>query len=210
MALFKKKPEYIADPITVEQVGKLATYAFSIDNGNGPIKFYEFSTLFDMPVKRYQAFNYFLEDYQRGVSNEELLSLVDQCIEDLNGNTVESITNTHVRLKWLKSRAEISHDIDLIMRILSCVFFTVDEDLTQYDHDIAEWKIKLFEKHGVEAFFLSQPIKKYWRSINMSKEDISKILKQRREKRKALNNLRKMGVLTVMDTLESKKETDSS
>lgn len=211
MGILKKKPEPIADPVNVQSLGKLVKYAFSIEiSKDKKIDFYEFATLFDMPVKRYQAFNDFLEDYQRGVSNKELISLLDQCIEDLNGNTVESITNTHIRLKWLKSRAEISHDVDLIMRILSCVFFTVDEELTQYDYDIAEWKINLFEKHGVEAFFLSKPIKKYWTQMDMSEEDISKILTQRRKKWKALNNLRKMGVLTLSDTLETKTGANSS
>jgi hypothetical protein len=208
--MFKKKKDLSDHIILKDYPKKLVRYALTINDGAKDIDFYEFASSHDMPVKRYAKFLEYNEDYQRGISRVDLTKNLSELEKELTSNTIDGVTGALIRVKWLKSRQEISNDVDLIMDILSCALFTFDENLTDYDYEIGEWKKKLFEKEGVPAFFLSVPISKYWKSTNITSGDIKVMLSQRKGKRIAIKRLNKMGIFTLGESLESRKVIDST
>ena len=140
----KKEPQYLIR----DDIKRLTKYVLTISDGNQDIDFYEFETMYDMPAKRFAHFNDFLEDYHRGMSNEDLIFNLKEAIKEIESNEISGITNANIRLKWMRARSEISNDSDLIMKVLSCALFTRQENLLDYDYDLAEWKIKLFDRRG--------------------------------------------------------------
>lgn len=164
------------------------------DENDKDIKFYEFATLHDMPARRFTSLNDFIEDKNRGIDREELSFNVDESIKHIEVNSTRGVTDALILLRWMQQRLLIANDVDLILRLISCAVFTEDEDLIKYDWDIGTWKIELFEKHGLSAFFLSEPIKRYWMSTNISKKDMQILIEQRKIKKQALKELSSMGV----------------
>lgn len=202
--LFKKK-SYKPKTVIHSEIKKLVERCVTVNIEGKDVDFYEFKTLHDMPAKRFSRLNDMIEDAKRGFDHEELKILVNDLIESLESNSVSGVTNALIMLKWAQQRMLIQNDADLILRLISCAIFTKDEDLRDYDWDIGTWKIEQFEKSGLIAFFLSEPIRRYWTSIPISEKDIQIILEQRKAKIAALKGLKEMGVF-MKDTLQEMKK----
>ena len=188
----KKEPQLTA---IHPDLKKLVKHAFTIkDENDKPLRFYEFETLYDMPARRFTNLNDYIEDKNRGIDRIELAHNLEEIIKEVEENSIKGVTNALIIAKWLRQRMEIANDVDLILRLISCAFFTEDEDLTKYDWDIGTRKIELFEKNGLSSFFLSEPIKRFWTSTDISKKDIQMLIEQRRIKRTALKELSSMGI----------------
>ena len=151
--LFKKPPKEVTR--LHPDLKKLIQLAFTLKDGKKKIKFYEFKEIHDMPAKRYESLNEFMEDNGRGMTKDELLHWSDQTLIELNKNNLEGLSNVRYIQQMIKQQMQLAIDIDFMMRILSCVFFFGDENLLEYDWDIGDYKIELFKKHGLESFFCS-------------------------------------------------------
>lgn len=193
MNLFKKK-----DPVLTAihpDLKKLTKHIATIKDEEGKdVKLYEFATLHDMPSKRYAALNDFLEDRGRGIDRTELEFNIKECIKAIESNSTRGVTDCLIILRWMEQRLTIFNDLDFIERFISCAIFFEDEDLTKYDWDIGTRKIELFEKNGLSAFFLSEPIKRYWTSTNISEEDMEMLIHQKEMKKQVLKELSVMGI----------------
>lgn len=193
MGIFKRKEKPLNS--IHPDLKKLVVNIGSIKDKDGKIHdLYEFKTLHDMPARRYAAFNDFLEDKSRGIEKEELEANIKEVIDKIELNEVKGITDALIILRWMHTRMKIHNDLDLILRIISVAIFFKDEDLTTYDWDIGTRKIELFEEAGVTDFFLSEPIKRFLKSINISKLDMDTLLEQRRLKKQFLDELKRMGI----------------
>jgi hypothetical protein len=205
MSLFKqanKKPTRLHP-----QLKRLTQHIMTLrDDQNKPIKLYEFKTLYDMPAARYSKFNEYMEDRQRGISRTELEENLKACIDEINEGKPTNNANAITILRWMLSRMKVAYDADIVMRLISVAVFTKEEDLTGYDWDYNTWKIELFEKQGVSAFFLSEPIKKYWTAMDISTSDMELIAEQNKIKKQVLKELQEMGI-SLSAGLEEKKET---
>ena len=201
MNLFRKKPEKIT--AIHPDVKKLVSKVTTIEHEGRKIDFYGFNTLFDMSARRFTDMNNFLENKRRGIDNEELQKALAESIEGLEANDLKGVTNSLIIQKYLKARLEISEDIDLIMRVISCAFFTKDEDLSYYDWDIGTWKIELFEKTGLKSFFLTKSVSNFLKSIGSSPDNIKTSIEIRQKLKHSLRELNKMGIL--LDSTSSKK-----
>lgn len=160
----------------------LVEYAFSVpdDDGN-PIDFYNFRSAGDMPTSRFSKWNEFLEDYNRRIENDELVEIMKEMREQMDENTVSGNTNARLLMSYIEQRTQIAMDVDLFMRFMSVTYFTLKEDLVKYDWDIATWKIELWNKHGLHAFFLKEPIKKWLPQIEISSDDLAILKRQKKE-----------------------------
>lgn len=193
MKLFKRKPKTIT--ALHPDLKKLTRHIGDIEDEDGTIyPLYEFETLHDMPARRYSAFNDFLEDKSRGMEKDELEHNIKDVIRKIESNDTKGITDALIILRWMHTRMKIHNDLDLMLRIISVAIFFKDEDLTTYDWDVGTKKIELFERSGLSAFFLSEPIKRFLKSINISKLDMDMLLEQRKFKRQALEELKQMGI----------------
>lgn len=179
-----------------DEVKRLSSLAFTIEHQGHEYKFYELSTLHDMPAKRFQRLTEFIDEAKMSVQKDELHHYLDELYQILNVKVGEelNITDAKVLVKWLKARTRISMDVDLVMKVLAAVFIMEGEDPLDYDYDINQFKIKLFEEYGPTAFFLIEPIGKYLKLINISQQDISQCLEVRNRKKQALNELDNMGI----------------
>lgn len=180
------------EKLIAKDLGKLKQHVITITHEGKDYKLYELVSIYDMPSKRYAALNDFIEDKRRGLDKEELNQYVDECVTSLEEWDNNGVADALILLKSIKARMRVAADVDLIMRLLSCSLFFDDEDLKDYDWDIGTFKIELFESYGVSAFFLTEPIKKYWTRIDISKKDMEIILNQRSAKKRLLKELSDM------------------
>ena len=201
---FKKKYRPLIIDKTPEKITaihpeykKLITHAFDIKKDDEIISFYQFKEMGDVPSDRYGSMNNFIEDNGRKFTNEELLHYSSEAITNMESNTIEGTTNTLLILKMMKMRSELVMSVDIVMRLISCVFFTKDEDLRSYDWDIGDDKIKLFEDYGLKSFFLTEPIKTFLPVTNISAGDINLILEGKKVTEHLLKQLRELGISTT-------------
>jgi len=214
---FKKKFR----PLAIDKTPKAVTsihpeykkkilHAFDIRKEDGEIvSFYEFGSIHDMPSRRFGALNNFIEDNNRKMTHEELLHYSDEALREIDDNSPSSLANAVMILKMMKMRAEFIADIDIVLRLVSCVYFTKDEDLLNYDWDIGDWKIELFEKYGLNAFFLTEPIRKFLPVTNISENDIKAILEQKEITKVLLKQLRELEISTI-NQYDAKKQLQNS
>ena len=170
--LFKKEdPEH--EKIR-KDIKKLSKHVLTIPYEGRDYKLYELSTIHDMPAKRYQVMMQFIEDARLNIEKEELAHYMQELEDELSKAAKDdpnAFANALILTKWLKARTKISLDVDLVMRVLSACFFFEDEDPLDYDWDVNDLKIKMFNKSGVTAFFLTEPMIKYLKLITTSDRD---------------------------------------
>jgi hypothetical protein len=190
----KRQPNTALHPDIKRLISKVKTVK---DKDGAKIDLYMFNTPFDMPAGRYSALNEFIEDYRRGLDRDELKVYINELIKNLDNDTisVKQLSDTLIVLKWMAQRLAIAVDVDLVLRIISASLFTVDEDLTEYDYDYGSYKIELIEKNGLSAFFLHEPLRRYWTQTDISKDDLEILMEQRKIKRQVLKELTEMGML---------------
>lgn len=154
----------------------LTQFAFEIDG----VDYYEFSNIADMPKDRFRKANELLINCEWSISTEDLKDYsqkIRQANDKANTKAVDKV------LDALDYSISLFIDTDVYMRLFSCAFFTLDEDLTDYDYDIGEQKMRAFKKHGIPSFFLKEPISRYLPQINLSKEIIETFSKLTNVKR---------------------------
>lgn len=174
--LFTKKPS--VKTYLHPDYKKLVKYAFtSVDEKSNPVDFYTFPSAADMPTARYTKWNEFLEDYNRRFDNQELLEVAKEIADALNKNSVAGVTQARLLVDYILQRTQIAMDVDLFLRFCSVTYFTQDEDLTSYDWDYGTWKIELWKRGGLHAFFSKEPVKKWLPLTELSPIDLD-ILQQ--------------------------------
>lgn len=193
MSWLFKRPKDQAEKIR-KDIKRLSKHVITIPHEGQEYKFYELSNIHDMPAKRYQIMNQFIEDARLNIQKEELKHYLTELDEYQNSNTPEGMTKANVLTRWLKTRVNISLDVDMVMRVLSSCILMEGEDPLDYDWDVNDFKIQLFEKYGVTTFFLNEPIKKYLSLITTSKIDIETILEQRSLQRVVTKELSGIGI----------------
>lgn len=161
--LFKKKvgkstaihPEY----------KKLVEKVFTIDG----IDFYQFHNLLDMPHKRYNSCTRFATEFNMRIDAKELIDLLEKSMEQLDaGNVTRSI----ILQNTIAERTKMLISVECSYRLASCVYFTDEENLDEYDLDIGDKKIGLFKKEKLESFFLTEPYNRFLPDLNLSAIDL--------------------------------------
>jgi len=165
-------------------------------------QYYYFKDTSDMPTLRYYRFSQFLTEFEMRISRDFLLEVTEKCISSLNeGNLVRAAA----MLTELVSRAKLIIETDTLYRLASVVYFTLDEDVTDYDYTINEQKIKKFKEEGLQSFFFKMPCRDFLPQINISKKDMEDYLK--------LQKLSTANIRALMDDqyfIEKKKTADTT
>jgi hypothetical protein len=153
------------------EVKTLTEFAFEIDGK----EFYTFKTLLDMPAPRYQRIQEFIREAEMRITSKDLtdfITLIKGAIDK------GKITDAVIFLNAMENLTSQYIETDTFYRLFTCIFFDLDEDITDYDFDYNEYKIDLFKSQPRVAFFFSQPMKKYLPQIDISQEDLEVFLKQ--------------------------------
>jgi len=150
-------------------------------------KYYEFLDANNAPCHRmYFAMQYYNELKCR-VDREYLLAH-NQAIKDcINGKSatnkgVVDLVQIAKLISQMDERLEWILEPESILKYASVIIF--DENENPYDYDMKynmEVKIPRWKAMGLSSFFLSQPLKRLFPALNLSKEDLDTYMKTVRE-----------------------------
>ena len=177
--LFTKKPKR---PTALRQ-GKLVEKALWID---GEV-YYRFKNLADMPYLRYLRMLQFSTEVQMRIDSETLsesLDAMEAALEAGKGTEIAKL------IAVLKEKTRLLISTDAIYRLLSCVFFTDDEYLDDYDFDVGDKKIELFKKKvNILEMLSHESAKKFIPQIDLSEGDLVAYSMHEKEISKILSQL---------------------
>jgi hypothetical protein len=179
-------------PFIHKATKKLVRHIMTIWDDGTPYKLHEFGEVYDMPACRFFKYDEYLEDKGRMFTQGELIDLFEEIKKGWEANSLKGSSDAYMLIKWALARLHIAKDLDLELRWLSITLFFEDEDVFEYDWDIGSHKIELIKKHGLSAFFLSSPIKRYWKPRSISVKDMAILEAQSNAKRESWKELRKM------------------
>jgi len=151
-------------------VKTVTEFAFEIDGQ----EFYTFKNLLDMPALRYQRVNEFFREAEMRITSKDLLDFIELIKDAINKG---KITDAVIFLGAMENLASQYIETDTFYRLFTCLFFDLDEDITDYDFDYNEIKLALFKSQPKTAFFFNQPMKKYLPQIDISEQDLEVFLK---------------------------------
>ncbi len=146
-------------------------FAFEIDGK----EFYQFKNMLDMPAPRYQRIQEFIREAEMRITSKELNETIELVKDALNKGKV---TDAIVLLTIIENLSNLYIETDTFYRLFTCLFFDLEEDITDYDFDYNDDKIKLFKSQPATAFFFNQPMKRYLPQIDISEADLEVFLKQ--------------------------------
>lgn len=117
----------------------------------GGMDLYEFVNTYEMPRKRFAFAQKFFVETQNKCTTEYLNEFIEACKATLNksdiGNTFKLLDELQYRTKWL-------FEPETLLRFASVMYFTLDEDITDYDFEFNETKIHAFKKKNTLESFL--------------------------------------------------------
>ena len=158
--------------------------------------FYTFNNMLDMPVRRYQRMSEFIREAELRMTRDEMFEYVDIMEKAINkGNFTAVVT----MIDTIKYSLNLIIETDTFYRLFSCAFFTLDEDLTDYDDDWGSEKVAIFKSEKPDDFFFTKPIKEYLPPLNISKADLRLFLKQTEVKARYLTEAKSV-ILKNLDS----------
>jgi hypothetical protein len=119
------------------------------------INYYRFKDPLDTPHYRNFYSDLFIDQYRRGVSNEVLLSYLDEF--DKHGNKGQ-IGDLMMKVRLLRERIQANQQLDLLYRIATVCYFTDEEDLETYSIPDNKHKLEVFTQSKDLSFFLTSPM----------------------------------------------------
>ena len=142
----------------------------------GDEQYYEFDSLLDVPPLRYKRADQFYIEVDMRMDRETLIALTNKAIEHCDSDNIK-ISKIVSILMDIKDRTEMIIETETLYRLASCVYFTLDENLSDYDFDYNEKKLKLFKEQPIGDFFLRILMRNLVPQSNISQEDLEVFLK---------------------------------
>jgi hypothetical protein len=117
----------------------------------GSMDLYEFVNTYEMPRKRFAFAQKFFQETQSKITSESLLEFTGACKKLINegklGECFRLLDELEYRNKW-------TFEPETLLRLGAVLYFTLDEDVTDYDFDYNDKKIELFKKKDMLVHFL--------------------------------------------------------
>lgn len=152
----------------------------------GDKNLYQFVNTYEMPRKRFAFAQKFFNETQCKITSESLMEFVEACKKLVNegklGETFRLLDELEYRNKWI-------FEPETLLRLGAVLYFTLDEDVTDYDFEYNDKKIELFKKKGVLVHFLQLLTNGSQILSNLSPEDLQTYLTQASEKSEELRKL---------------------
>lgn len=162
LKLFKSpRPNTAIHPVYKKLIEKIATI-----NGRN---LFAFKSLLDMPHNRYNKCTRFATEFNMRLDSEILRNSIDSALNAANEGNFTKVIGI---LTLLDEHTNMLISVEASYRLASCAYFWEDEDLTDYDFEIGDDKIKEFKKVKLDDFFLSEPMNKFLPQMNLSVTDL--------------------------------------
>jgi len=125
----------------------------------GLIKYYRFKSEFRLPTGRYKYHYKYLQQNALRIDPERLKLEIEDAKSWISGERKKiDITKCAKILEGVKTLASMPFDPELARKLAAVSFFTDDEDLSTYDEDYGERKIKFWKENNFNDFFLMMPV----------------------------------------------------
>jgi len=176
-------------------------YAFTLEDKD----YFQFSDLNSIPCARgFSAIEYYNELSMR--CNRDFLLSHNKAVEDVINNNKDGIRLTDIieLQKIMTERLEFLHEPQIAAKILSVVFFTIEENPYRHDYTMAAKKAEIFMRVQMDEkefdFFLSIPIVKCLPYISSWSQDLTQYCQ-------TINQITRKHIETISTMLleESKK-----
>jgi hypothetical protein len=154
----------------------------------GDKEFYTFKNFGDMPIKRHQRLSEFIAETEMRLTGKDLLELTGVTKDALNKG---KIVDASVFLSSIENLASQYMETDTYYRLFSCVFFDIDEVITDYDYDYNEAKIELFKSQPQTSFFFQKPMREYLPQTDISAQDLEVFLRATKANKEYIQKIRK-------------------
>lgn len=171
----KARPEY---NLTHPEYAPMVEEAFTC----GGKRFYRFQKEFLMSTGRYKYYYSILRELELKLSLKDLNECIKVFEKILNGGTKQKkidFGELWAVVYNLKSRMKLEFDVATVKRLATVAYFDETEDLTTYSEKYGEEKIKLWEEHGQEDFFLTRLIAELLGLNNISLQFFEEHLKEK-------------------------------
>ena len=126
-------------------------HAFTI----GKRQYYRFKDMMDMPRMRYEKCMQFIREAEMRITHQDMNDLIDLTLDALNKG---KITDAIIFQNSMQHLTNQFIETDTYFRLFSCLFFDLDEDITDYDFNYNEEKIEEFKTFPDGSFFFTKPI----------------------------------------------------
>ena len=166
------------------QLKRTIELAFKI----GDKEFYMFKNFGDMPIKRYQRLSEFITETEMRITGKDLLEMTGVTKDALNKG---KIVDASVFLTAIENLASQYLETDTYYKLFSCVFFDLDEIITDYDYDYNEAKIDLFKSQPQVSFFFQKPMREYLPQTDISAQDLEVYLRATKANKEYIQKIRK-------------------
>lgn len=158
--LNKIQPEFSTEKFNVyhPDVRDSVEVAFEV----GLIKYYRFKSEFRLPVGRYKYHYKYLQLNALRISPERLIIEADDALNWINGTRKKvDIVKCAQIIEGIKTMAALPFDPELARKLAAVSFFTDEEDLSTYDEEYGEKKIKFWKENNFNDFFLTMPVEEF-------------------------------------------------
>lgn len=114
---------------------------------------------FRLPTGRYKWIDAFLAEVNLRMTGSTLTAYLNELEKNLDGTKgVVNLGKAFQIIYSIRTRLNLGFDPQLVKTLASIVYFDETEDLSDYDKDYCDKKIKYWEKYDCYDFFLTRPI----------------------------------------------------
>lgn len=166
----KRKAKSIAKPsfnIHHEEVRHKIEKAFKAGN----VQYYKFIDEHQIPAGRYKYIYSALKEADLRMDMPTLKNYIQTLKDILNGGSKKNQINVGDIWKIvynMETRAELAFEPAAIERLASVIYFDDTEDLSTYNRNHGQEKIKNWTKNNVKDFFLTRPISELFGTSGIS------------------------------------------
>lgn len=143
---------------------------------SGGVQYYQFDDIFNLASGRAFTANAFYNELSMRCTREYLIAHTE-ATENLLNDKKAKLTDLAMLNAQLKERLTLIVEADIVMKLASVVFFTIDELPYEYDFKYNLEKIAKWKKEGLDAFFLSKQLSSYNPFSDISQEDFEMFTK---------------------------------
>ena len=158
-------------------------FAFQIEGRD----FYMYKDILNMFPLRLNRCRQFINEAEMRITSKDHLKLIEELKTKIDAG---KLGDAYVLANTLEMLSNQFIETDTYYRLFSCLFFDLEEDLTDYDYEYNQDKIDLFKKQPKTAFFLTKPMSDYLPQSNISEEDFTVFLEQQTRARQYLQKIK--------------------
>lgn len=141
------------------------------------VKYYRAIKEFTLPVGRYKWIDAYLYEVEIRMNLTVLKAYIEEIRKNLNvRNNQINLDRAFQILYAMETRCNLAFEPETVKRLASVVYFDETEDLSDFDQDYAQQKIKRWTRNENYDFFLTRPISELLNLSNISVESLKKFI----------------------------------